>query len=130
MEATCPSCGHTTNAPDEYAGRRVKCARCKAAFELPAAGEFDPVAALNAPAPPPRHTGPATVEDQQTAALLRALIAQGKEQQEQLVAIHKHAKRTAFYTMVLALPLIVAILFWIFFVFLGLGAGVRGALSR
>lgn len=35
IPATCPSCKASSNAPDEIAGKRVKCPKCKALMRIP-----------------------------------------------------------------------------------------------
>ena len=31
----CPACGKVLNAPEKYAGMRVKCPKCKAPMDIP-----------------------------------------------------------------------------------------------
>lgn len=48
IPVTCPGCGTSMNAPDQYAGRRGKCRNCGSAVMIPAATSTDLV--IQAPA--------------------------------------------------------------------------------
>ena len=60
IEATCPSCGASFKAKDEYAGKRVKCPRCKEPFAFPEAStaQAPRAPAKAAPAAPTRKPAP------------------------------------------------------------------------
>ncbi|MHC4664277.1 MAG: zinc ribbon domain-containing protein [Planctomycetota bacterium] len=38
IPVTCPECGKQVNAPDKFAGKRVKCPDCKNPMQIPAGG--------------------------------------------------------------------------------------------
>ncbi len=44
IEVTCPSCSATLPAPDEFAGKKIRCADCQGIVEVPDAGFARPVA--------------------------------------------------------------------------------------
>ena len=41
IPVNCPECGKKINAPDKFAGKRVKCPKCKTPMEIPGAGQGD-----------------------------------------------------------------------------------------
>jgi hypothetical protein len=52
----CPSCGHKTNVPDSFAGKKVKCVKCSALAPVP-----EPAPGPEAPAAPAAEPAPADV---------------------------------------------------------------------
>jgi hypothetical protein len=61
ITVSCPSCNTTLRAPNNAAGRKVKCPKCATPFDVPAAGAA-PVMAV-APVPPSRPAPPPPRED-------------------------------------------------------------------
>jgi hypothetical protein len=56
INVTCPKCGNTSTAPDQFAGKRGKCKRCGAVTEIPmpaAAQAVAPSAVLGRPSVAP-----------------------------------------------------------------------------
>lgn len=50
IEVRCPTCGAVLPAPDEFAGKKIRCADCQAIVDVPAAAGAPPLPV----APPPR----------------------------------------------------------------------------
>jgi len=60
ITVTCVSCGQTLSAPENLAGRRVPCPRCKAPVDVPAGGALarEPAMAVPQVVPEPGHAFP------------------------------------------------------------------------
>lgn len=62
VEATCPGCGHQSEVPPSYQGKRVRCPDCETPFQIPNVQKT--AAEKPALAPPPVHSP--TVAEQQS----------------------------------------------------------------
>jgi hypothetical protein len=54
IDVTCPTCGAVLPAPDELAGKKIRCADCEALVAVPLANASPPPFANEEPLSPPR----------------------------------------------------------------------------